>query len=89
MNETIKSIVVALPIAIVSVAIISIATFFLLLAFFLGATVANITAMGIFILSGIAAKTGIRVDSWNWVCAAGIALIIGWIVIFSANIDSL
>ena len=39
--------------------------------------------------AGIAAKIEIRTRNWKWAGAAGIALIIGWLVVFGANMDSL
>ena len=74
---------------IVSIAIISIALLLFLVSLLLGITAANITGVIIFVLTGIAAIIGFRTRSWNWTATAGIALIIGWVVIYSANMGSL
>ena len=70
---------------IVSVTIIGIALLLFVVSLLLGITVANITGLIIFVLTGIAAITGIRTRNWKWTNTAGIALIIGWLVIYSAN----
>jgi len=74
---------------IVSVAFISIALLLCIVSLLLGVTVVNITSAIIFVLTGIAATIGIRTQNWNWTGTAGIALILGWIIIYIANIDSL
>ncbi len=76
-------------ISIVSAAIISIALLLCIVSLLLGITVANITGVIIFVLTGIAATIGIRNHNWNWTGTAGIALIMGWVVIYIANMDAL
>jgi hypothetical protein len=73
----------------VSVAIITVASFLFVVSLLLGLTAANIVGVVIFVFTGVAAKIGIRIGSWNWVSVAGIALTIGWMIIYSSNIDIL
>ena len=85
MNDSIKSIVIAIP----SVTIIGIAFFFSLIVLYLGLTIPNLIGLLIFIFCAVAAKNGIRSDSWNWVLVSVIALLVGWGVVYGANINAL
>ncbi len=76
-------------ITLVSIVLIISAFFLFLISLFLELTIANTTGAIIFVLSGVAAMTGSRTGNWNWIKIASLSLIIGWVVIYTANINTL
>lgn len=89
MNEPLKSVLITVPIALVSIVMISVALILFVISLLLGITLVNLIGAALFVLTAIAAKTGIRNGSWNWTGVAGFALAVGWAAVYSANIEFL
>ncbi len=73
----------------VSIVLVISAFILLVISLFLGIAIANIVGVTIFVLSGVAATIGSQTGNWNWINIAILSMIIGWIVIYIGNINTL